>query len=657
MYKIYKTVLCTPVDYAAEELQKYLRMMMPACGEIDIRYDPQAKDGFRLGIMQDLDLNVSDAEDAELDDILYIEADANGGMIAGDNPRSVLLAVYEYLRKQGCRWLFPGVDGEYIPVIQGLTPVSYRFKPSCRYRGQCLEGTPSQTTLLESIEFTPKIGLNIFMTQFRIPWASYNRHYNHWFNDTNRTPEPVSVQTAEQWKRQCETEISRRGLQYHDVGHGWTTDPFGIDSTWRPEEGDNNERIPAESRQFVALAPGKDGLSRSLCHNSPLHTQFCMSNPVAREKVVRYAADYAQLHTNVDFLHVWLGDSMNNHCECEDCRKKSTSDWYVILLNELDEELTRRKLNTRIMFIVYADSVWAPETEQLKMPKRFALLVAPMSRTYTEPLPVITRGVACTPYVRNKLEWPKTSEEFLSHFMEWKEIWKGDNVAFDYHYWRHQYCDLGGISLAAVVNEDVRSYKKNDVNGIVQCNSQRCFFPTGLGFYTYARTLFDNSLTAEEIAKEYFSCAFGEDGKLFYDYLKALGEAFDHKYMEGENAADLERSPYYNPAHAENLARVKEITKKGRALIQAHYNMPYRVQTVSVRLLELHARYAELLAAALIPKARGEDDEADRLFETMGNEIGRQEVYFQTCYDHGLAFYSLKYIFNTRTKATDVIMY
>ena len=98
------------VDYAAGELKKYLRMMMPEAGDVRISYAPDAADGFRLGLMQDFGLDVSDAADTALDDILYIDCDERGGIIAGDNPRSVLLAVYEYLRQNGCRWLFPGVD-------------------------------------------------------------------------------------------------------------------------------------------------------------------------------------------------------------------------------------------------------------------------------------------------------------------------------------------------------------------------------------------------------------------------------------------------------------------------------------------------------------------------------------------------------------------
>ena len=176
MLHINKFTSDSVVDFAAEELKKYLRMMMPEGGDVKIAYAPEAKDGFRLGLMQDFSLDVSDAEDAELDDILYIDCDEQGGIIAGDNPRSVLLAVYEYLRQNGCRWLFPGVDGEFIPM-QNVKPVKYRHKPSCRYRGWCNEGAEFQESMLETIDFTPKVGNNTYMMEFRIPAAYYKTYY------------------------------------------------------------------------------------------------------------------------------------------------------------------------------------------------------------------------------------------------------------------------------------------------------------------------------------------------------------------------------------------------------------------------------------------------------------------------------------------------
>ena len=100
------------MDFAAEELKKYMRMMMPRCGEITIEYKPDARSDFRLGLMSDFGLDTSDAKDVELDDILHIDTDEEGGVIAGSNPRSILLAVYRFLTINGCRWLFPGIDGE-----------------------------------------------------------------------------------------------------------------------------------------------------------------------------------------------------------------------------------------------------------------------------------------------------------------------------------------------------------------------------------------------------------------------------------------------------------------------------------------------------------------------------------------------------------------
>ena len=111
MYVINKIRADQVIDHAAQELKKYLRMMMPECGEIDIHYAPDAKDGFRLGLLQDFGLP-NDAEDPVLDDIIHIDTTNEGGILAGSNMRSILFAVYRFLRENGCRWLYPGIDGD-----------------------------------------------------------------------------------------------------------------------------------------------------------------------------------------------------------------------------------------------------------------------------------------------------------------------------------------------------------------------------------------------------------------------------------------------------------------------------------------------------------------------------------------------------------------
>lgn len=651
MYKINKISSHRVIDFAAEELAKYLRMMMPYCGEIEIAYAPNAKDGFRLGLMQEFGLDVSDADDTDLDDILYINTDKSGGIIAGDNGRSVLLAVYEYLRQNGCRWLMPGIDGEYIPIAE-IRPVSYRFKPSCRYRGQATEGVISFEMAKDVLDFMPKLGLNLFMNEGTDPSGWFNGYYGHVYNEGNRPPETVTKEQSLQWKRSFESEMKKRGIQFHDVGHCWTYEPFGLlfgeyDKT---NTADDSHLVPEGQRQYLAMVNGKRRVYQCL----PVNTNICMSNPEAREKIVRYAADYAENNPS-DYLHIWLSDSKNQQCECEECRKKTPSDWYVVMMNELDEVLTARGLDNRIVFIAYLDTTWGPESETIKNPSRFTLLFAPITRSYTETLPAKREYPTSPRYVRNKMILPKNLEENLACFQSWRKSWKGGTLFFEYHFWRHQCFDLGGLELGKRLNEDVKVYLENGINGGMQDGSQRSFFPTGFAFYAYARTLFDVSLSFDDIAKEYFSCAFGEDWRSFYSYLERLGKAFDMKFLEGEIYYDPENSPYYNPDHLKSLEGVSDILKEGRELIKAHYNQPQRVQTVSVRILEKHAIYAELLADALISKAAGRDDEAMEKYKSLIDRFGREEIFVDRFYDHRNFSYAYEKLFKTRTKVTEAI--
>jgi hypothetical protein len=327
------------------------------------------------------------------------------------------------------------------------------------------------------------------------------------------------------------------------------------------------------------------------------------------------------------------------------------------MLNEIDEELTKRKLNTRIVFIAYGDTTWAPETETIKNQNRFTCLFAPISRDFSKPLSISKEPVVPLRYVRNKNTLPNTFEGIFAHFENWRQSWKGASISYDYHFWRHQYYDLGGIERSRIIRKDIDFYQKNGVDGVIEDGSQRSFFPTGLAFYTYARSLYDGSLSYDEIAEDYFGCAFGEDWKKFYNYLDELGALFDYEYLEGRKPGDASRSQYYDPERAVKLESVGEILENGRKLVAEHYNSEFRIRTYSVRLLEAHIKFAELFAEAIKPKALGNDDLADEYYKKMMDEMGALELGFQNCYDHGLVFYSLDKIFNTRTRSNEPIIY
>ena len=92
-----------------------------------------------------------------------------------------------------------------------------------------------------------------------------------------------------------------------------------------------------------------------------------------------------------------------------------------------------------------------------------------------------------------------------------------------------------------------------------------------------------------------------------------------------------------------------------RELIKKYYNSEHRLHTVSVRLLEHHADFADMMADALIAKANGNDAEASRLYDALRLEFGKREAAIEPYYDHGLAFISLDKIFNTKTHADAIV--
>ncbi len=641
MYKIYKINDSPVVDFAAEELKKYLRMMMPRCGDIDIVRNTVSTDGFRLGLMSDFGIDTSEAEDIQLDDIIHIDTESDRGIIAGSNPRSVLLAVYKYLTLNGCRWLFPGIDGELIP-INDVLPTSYHKMADCRYRGQCNEGAESQQCMIETIDFSPKVGMNVYMIEFDNPKIYYDWYYKHLYNEANREPEPVSDDTVLQWKRMCETEIAKRGLQFHDMGHGWNAEAFGISSIggWNR---DYENPVPEESRKYLAMINGERGLFNGIA----LNTNFCMSNAEARAMVVNRIADYAETAKNVDYLHVWLADSQKNHCECDECRKMIPSDWYAVLLNEVDEELTERGLDTRIVFCQYSDTIWAPEKIKIKNPKRFSMLMGAISRSYTysvEKDPLVPK----TPFVLNVTGRIGTLEEYMVHAREWRAMAGCPSFVYEYHFWKHQFYAPGVLSFARRIFEDVESYVANGFDGIIEDGSQRSYFPNGLSWYVYAAKLFENSLTFDEIVEDYFKSAYGDAWREVLSYFEQLDSHLRQSYIEVKHSVASNKS-WVDPEYAHVLREVEEICDSFDAFIAEHKNMPKRVQTVAYRLLMRYTEFCRGLSRALVLKTLGADVEAKAEYKRFAAEFGKHEVEIERYYDHMMMEHAYKAFFSTKS--------
>jgi len=640
MYTIKKVRADQVIDFAAGELKKYLHMMMPDTPNIPITYEPDAKDGFRLGLLEDFGLP-NEAEDVILDDVVHVDTDEKGGILAGSNPRSVLFAVYRYLRLNGCRWLFAGLDGEFIP-LQTVTPQKYHKLADFRYRGHTTEGDPSFQSIMDYIDFHPKLELNQYGL-YSIHTYHY-RYYNHDHNEANRPKESVSASVIDQYRGLFQTEILKRGLICGGGGgHEQLAISVGLDPADRAAYKSGEKKIPEEIRPYLAMLNGK----RDLYRNDIYFTNMCMSNAEWRKKYVQQLADNAEKNTVSRLASVPLADGNHNHCECEECVKLRPSDFRVMMLNDLDEELIRRGIKKKISFSTYVDAMFTPIQERLKNPSHFHISFAPITRSYTSSITKDTVIPEPKPY-RGRNDWdpPKSIEECASHLLAWKKLCdnKCSSSCFDYHFWRAQYRDPGLMYISRRIYEDVLSLRLLGIDGYMQDGSNKSFFPNGFHHYIYAEALTNIDCDYEAVMEDYFSHMYGNDWKKVKAYLTGISEAFGEKYMAGEDSADPAVGTHYNPERAVALRKVNELAAMARELAKKNSIMPNRPQTVAYQILNRHAEYCQILADVFIEKANGNNKYALEMFTQRFRDFGKYDYEMERYLDFGLAVRTLEVV-------------
>jgi hypothetical protein len=336
------------VVFAAEELSLYIKIMDPNSHVAILESSVQIKDSetlkLQIGNYNDL---LPKVEDNRLDDAYVIDVSNGKGVIAGTNGRSVLMGVYRFLRELGCKWPVAGKSGEIIPKRKDLerTTISICDKPSYRHRGVCIEGSCSYEHVMNMIDWMPKVGLNAYYNQFATPFAFFDHWYMH-KNNKYTKPLPTGLDEVAAMVTVLTQQIKKRGMLYHATGHGWTCDPLGIvGNNWDKAEYDLDD----DTKELLAMVDGK----RDVWEGIALNTNLCYSNPIAQEKIISAIVDYCIIHPEVDYLHFWLADGWNNHCECDNCIIKRPSDFYVKILNDIDAALTKKQLPTKIVFLIY----------------------------------------------------------------------------------------------------------------------------------------------------------------------------------------------------------------------------------------------------------------------------------------------------------------
>lgn len=584
------------IQFAADELVRYIELMADDKGAADVETfglipAKQPKQLLKLGLFSDFGISMDGISDPLQDDAVYIKVKETNGIIAGTNPRSVLFAAYRFLEANGCRWIRPRRDGDYVPrrTINDLS-AEIKDKAFYRFRGNSNCGTFTVDDVVDRIAWSPKVGLNVFLIEFMLPKRQYNNYWSRPYPSLKEKRE-LTIDEAQAYHDLSVKELKRRGLMYHGVGHGWTGLVAGCSET----QSDHHARPTPDPDKvnYLALFKGERAMT-----NGPTLTDICHGNPEAQQRFARCVADYATRHPEIDYLHVWLDDKTNNCCECPLCKDLFISDSYVKLLNRIDAELTRRQMDTKIVFIIYHETLWKPLKEKLKNQKRFLMMFAPISRDYTVPYPTeLPTNVDTTPYELNKCKLPKGVDTNIAMMKSWRDIYQGPCFVYEYHMvWAH-YMDFGYYDFAKVMGEDIRRLKGLGMDGFVSCQVGRANFPTGFPMKLHAQLLWNPNQDTDKLAEEYFQSAFGKDWAKALDYCKSLSKvsAFHYSRKTKEERAIF----------VEKMGEAKKILKSFRPFIKEHSALEPAVVQDSWKYLDLHSDITEAFIDALVAQYDG----------------------------------------------------
>lgn len=635
-------------DYATKELAKYIKTICDETAEV---LYTRGEKGIVLGLFSTLGLSFDGIEDPETEDAYEVKIDGFSGYIAGSNLRSILYGVYEYLKSAGCRFIRPGKDGEIVPRLDLSSFKSdFKVKAHHRFRGDCIEGAVSYEFVRDYVEWLPKIGFNSYMLQATSPYLWYAKWYEHHGNP-NKQPRPLSVKEADDITHRLEMDIKRCGLSLHSVGHDYMSPAFDLYGQITEEDVDRKGM-----RDYLALINGE----RKIMHNHFRYTNLCFSNPAVRRRLADFFVNYVTEKPQVDFLHIWLADSPNTNCECENCKNGNVSDQYIKILNDADEAFSAKGIKTKIVFIMYNDSCWAPVSERLNNSDRFIFMSA-ARQNYISGYTDYDKSVKIPEFVLNGNTTEKTNFPLnMSFFREWRKIFKGDAFFFDYHLYSDHYCDPGYCQISRRLMRDLKLLDNIGANGYMHCSTPRKNMPTSYPTYMSGKILMDPTLSEEEISKEYYSAAFGKDWQKVYAYLNKLSELFHPDLVRNTSlgAADEMFSkngvkihlPYMNnPEALEDFLKIGDVISDFETVIAENAHLSDACVRKSWDILQVHAKIARKLAEGLAAGAKGDMDSAQNICRNIVKQLRAFEEDYVYDFDFYLLYRRLKVTFGFAT--------
>ena len=606
------------IVFAREELEKYLKIL-------GIR----AK--IELGLYEDFDLDEK-VEDPFFDDGYVIKIHNMKGYIAGSNERSVLFGVYRVLEEWGMTWARPGKNGDHVAENPHSEDLEINEKAYLRYRTMCIEGAISFQNVLDMVDWMTKLGFNGYFVQFENAFEFFNAWYSHKQNPY-KEPEEFNYQMVEDFMLTLDKELKKRGILFHRKGHGWHSIPFGLSED--PAKKINTNDVPDWYKEICAERNGV----REVDKQGIYFNQLCFTRPRVIETVADSVIEYLGRHPEVDVLHFWLADALNNTCECDDCTKIRYADAYVNIINEVTDRMKANGITVKLAPIAFLNTLWPPIKEKLRNKEMLIMTWAPITRTFTKSFPNGHQRKVAPEYIVNGYHKSYDIDENLSYLYEWQQHFEGDWLDYDYHLMWDQVLEAGGEAISKVISEDIKNFESLGIQGLTTCQLQRNAFPSSIAMHTMAKTMWNKEADFEEIRTKLYAGTFSRwvVGPL-KEYFATLSDCFDIALIKDEASGHDVIDTTVDKS--EDVAILREKMVKAVKTMEdfmptiEKYLISYDLhENDSWHLLKLHNRIYTLLAQSIIARIDAKYEEADKLRDECFDFAFKNEDFLQPVFD------------------------
>jgi hypothetical protein len=500
------------IQYAAEQLQCYLQKISNCVLSISEIGENVIYLGSPNWVLENTGITVMGLKH----DGYMIKTEKNRLILSSSFDRGVLFGVYALLEDIGCRWFYPGNDGEYIPHLDDISiDLNLITNPDYSLRNFTYDGCKGTDEwvkeLTETIDWCAKVGANAFFI--------HGSPYGEGIYGLDKLA----------------TEIKRRGLMLEIGGHG------------------------VHHLVDRSLFEQKPELFREVKGKRKTDGNFCASNPEAVQMAVSGVHKLFDKYKDIDVLHLWFDDVMGGSwCECEKCKDIPTQQQQLSVVNTIAKEVANINCNAKVDMLLYHDTL-DMDAVNIKPEENVYAYFAPRER--------------CRMHSIGDENCNKNQRQYDS-LKGAKKRFGNNTYIFEYYADMILFRQLA-IHSPELIAKDLKDYISAGVDKI-SCLmfGKYSWWAYPFNMYAFAKLSWNIDWDYSYGVKEYSRLMFANQADAIEQYLALIERASGmmQAFCEyGDNIDDLRnippQAPEFNKWHIELIGEAVDLYKKAEKLI------------------------------------------------------------------------------------------